>query len=137
MPRSTQDSIKVGLSTVAGLSTATAAYIAALTAAVMGDRSEETITAVGVGTVALVAVIVSRTKQALEQIYRAPRPLASGGVSQQHYFGTLAPALVGERVGTPTNTAAEVGRDPTDDGTGDGGVDLRHELRELDCGACD
>ncbi len=71
--------IPVGPSTVAGLSTTGGAFVAAVVSAAMGDRSEDTMAAIGVGVVALAGVIWSRTRQALEHL-RQPAAPAPGAV---------------------------------------------------------
>lgn len=83
----TATKVSVGLSTVFGLSTSAAAFVAAAISAASGDRTPETLAAIGAGVVSGVAVIVSRGRQAVAQTHAAPRPLDFAPVA----VGEIAP----------------------------------------------
>lgn len=69
----TTPKVSVGLATQAGLSTTVVAYVLAIVAFIEGDRSEETVAALALGTAALVTTLWGRFAQAKEAI-RASRP---------------------------------------------------------------
>lgn len=71
--------IPVGLATQAGLGTAGLAFVLAVIAFIQGDRSEETISALGVGLLSVLSVVWGRMSQAKEQIKASAPASASAG----------------------------------------------------------